>query len=206
MSKHIHGGENGRKKQVKFRADEGLIDALDDSLDVSRAEFFRQAIVDHLDDDATDADADLPDDDRLRDGYQRLRQVTGPNGRIDTDAALSTVAEATGVKKGAVKRTIIKPLDQRGYLTPRWGVITVHDPDERDTTDDDGDDRADSLGHTSPGKCIGHHPNADGTRCLKCDEPLGSEFEPDRCTCGTPLEDGERQCPNCRVVADEVEA
>jgi len=71
----------------------------------------------------------LPDDDRLRAGYQRLRELADPDTHsLPTESALSDVAEECGVKKAAVKRTILQPLERRDYIEANWGTIKVVPP------------------------------------------------------------------------------
>ncbi len=155
------------------------------------------------------SDENLPEDGRLRDGYQRLREVSDPDtGRIDTDEALSTVAEAVGIKKGAVRRTVIKPLDRRGLLQPKWGTIVVKDPGEISEEPADRDITSKLLKHNSQddGQCIGHHPNQAGTTCLKCGVSLGDGYQTVRCDCGTVLNSESETCPNCRIVTEEIVA
>ena len=72
---------------------------------------------------------DLPDDERQAAAYQRLRELADPDThRIPTESALSDVAEEVGVKKTAVKRTILKPLERRDYIAAQWGQIEVRPP------------------------------------------------------------------------------
>ena len=72
----------------------------------------------------------LPDDERLRSAYQRLRSLCDPDThRIDTDTAESAVAEASKVKISSVRRAVLDPLKRRGLLQYRWGVIQVTPPE-----------------------------------------------------------------------------
>lgn len=73
----------------------------------------------------------LPDDDQLASAYQALRQISDPDtGRVDVDAAKPAVASKVGISKQHVRRVVFDPLKRRNYLSPNFGSIIVHPPEE----------------------------------------------------------------------------
>lgn len=107
--------ETPDQTKVTIRCSQELVDAYDDTLeDTSRSE----AIREHMQETAGKTDDDsLPENQLLRDGLTAIRQATDPDGRIPTSVAKSRVAEATRVKTSDAVRTVISPLDERGYLS-----------------------------------------------------------------------------------------
>jgi len=73
----------------------------------------------------------LPDDDQLASAYQTLREISDPDtGHIDVDAAKPAVSQAIGVSKAHVRRVAFDPLKRRKYITPNYGSLIVHEPNE----------------------------------------------------------------------------
>jgi hypothetical protein len=50
--------------------------------------------------------------------------------RLETDEAETEVAEATRVKKKHVRKAVLERLEERGYITPAWGAVVIHDPED----------------------------------------------------------------------------
>lgn len=96
----------------------------------SMTDVIEQKMKEVVDNGDEESDA-LPDDDRLRAGYQCLRAESDPDtGRIDTDVAESAVAEKTRVKSRTVRQNVLDPLERRGYISYCWGSIKVRDPED----------------------------------------------------------------------------
>jgi len=116
--------ETPDQTKVTIRCSQDLVDAYDDTLDdTSRSE----AIREHMRARAGKTDDDnLPENQLLRDGLKAIRQATDPQGRVPTSVAKSRVAEATRVKASDAIRTVIEPLDERGYLSVvTYGTLRV---------------------------------------------------------------------------------
>jgi len=121
--------ETPDQTKVTIRCSQELVDAYDDTLeDTSRSEAIRQ----HMRETAGKADDDdLPENQLLRDGLTAIRQATDPDGRIPTSVAKTRVAEATRVKTSDAVRTVIRPLDERGYLSVvTYGTLCVESVDQ----------------------------------------------------------------------------
>ncbi|ELZ94912.1 hypothetical protein C440_07547 [Haloferax mucosum ATCC BAA-1512] len=120
---------------VTVRVDENLKKDYTNALDGSMSDDLRA----HMEEVARTVrdepeDDNLPEDEALRDGYIALRRTAeayDPSGRrLDVGTAISKVAERAGIPKEAVRRRILKPLEQRGYIAPKWGDIIVYRPEE----------------------------------------------------------------------------
>ncbi|WP_241768337.1 hypothetical protein [Haloferax sp. ATB1] len=127
--------ERTESTTVTVRVDENLKDDYTSALDGSISDDLRthmeevaRTVRDEPDDD------NLPDDEALRDGYMALRRTAeayDPSGRrLDVGTAISKVAERAGIPKDAVRRRVLKPLEQEGYIAPKWGDIIVYQPEE----------------------------------------------------------------------------
>ncbi|WP_380681065.1 hypothetical protein [Salinigranum sp. GCM10025319] len=69
-------------------------------------------------------------DDRLTAAYRALRRHASPEThRVDVETGKSAVAEATRLNKGAVREAVLKPLEQKGYISPQWGTLVVYPPE-----------------------------------------------------------------------------
>lgn len=103
-------------------ADIPAFDEIADERGMSRAELLREKVKETVGqhEDTTG----LPEDETLRQAYIALLDAAGHNHRIDTDDAESTLADKLNRPKGSV-RSILKDLENRGYVAPRWGIITV---------------------------------------------------------------------------------
>jgi Arc/MetJ-type ribon-helix-helix transcriptional regulator len=121
--------ETPDQTKVTIRCSQELVDAYDDTLeDTSRSEAIRQ----HMRETAGKADEDnLPENQLLRDGLTAIQRATDPDGRVPTSVAKSRVSEATRVKTSDAIRTVISPLDERGYLSVvTYGTLRVDPVDQ----------------------------------------------------------------------------
>ena len=107
--------ETPDQTKVTVRCSQDLVDAYDDTLDdKSRSKAIRQ----HMRERAGKAEDDhLPENQLLRDGLTAIRQATDLERRVPTSVAKSRVAESTRVKTSDAVRTVIRPLEERGYLS-----------------------------------------------------------------------------------------
>lgn len=114
--------------KVTIRCSKDLVEAYDDTLDdESRSEAIREHMRERA---GKTHDDNLPENQLLRDGLQAIRQATGPDGRVPTSVAKSRVAETTRVKSTDAVRTVIEPLDERGYLSVvTYGTLQVDTPE-----------------------------------------------------------------------------
>ncbi|WP_229112954.1 hypothetical protein [Halapricum desulfuricans] len=133
MSKQIHD-ESQRRKQVKFRAPEHVVEEFDrwcDDQDMSRAEALRsqmQAVV------SGGAEYDTPlrppgNDERLATAYRRLCAVANQDGVVREGTATSVLATVLGISKTETKPMVLRPLHERGYLTRQsnvYGATSYH--------------------------------------------------------------------------------
>jgi hypothetical protein len=118
MSKHIHD-DTQRRKQVKFRAPEQLVEEFDNHIDKSRAEAFRDFMRDTVED--ADTTAVVPDDDELETVYRWLLNRAAPYDDsliVNFGDVKSDLANAMDTNKDAIKRRYLRPLRSRGYLGP----------------------------------------------------------------------------------------
>lgn len=121
MSSRLRSGESQRKKQVKFRAPEELVEEFDewcDERDKSRAEALRAHVRACIE---GTREYDTPrqpptDDERLATAYRRLCGVANSDGIIREETAVSVLASVLGVSKTETKAMALRPLDKRGYL------------------------------------------------------------------------------------------
>jgi antitoxin component of RelBE/YafQ-DinJ toxin-antitoxin module len=73
---------------------------------------------------------EMPADEQLTNAYRALWRNADPDThRIDGEVAETIASEAAKVRAKVVKDSILKPLEDRGYLTPQWGTIVVYPPD-----------------------------------------------------------------------------
>jgi len=121
---------NDTREVVSFRIDPEVKDEYQDAVESMTGDLrsYVQAVA--------NADSDGKDrfrDDILNTGYDALRRTADeydPNGRrLSVPVATSEVAQATGIPKKAVRSRVFKPLEKRGAITPRAGMLSVHPPD-----------------------------------------------------------------------------
>jgi len=107
-----------------------LDDVADDRHDGSRAAALREAVAEYTEKygDGVADGGQTPDDPQLRDGYRAMRRIADPDhGRIPVEEARPAVAQECKIPGSAVKRAVFEPLRERGWVTPRYGVLIVHD-------------------------------------------------------------------------------
>jgi antitoxin component of RelBE/YafQ-DinJ toxin-antitoxin module len=123
--------------QLSAKVDEQLKEdfrAACDAAGETMTDMIEQKMKEVVEEHGTLPDSQLvtPDDDLLADAYERLRLASGPLDRIETDEAETEVAEATRVKKKHVREAVFRRLEERGYITPAWGTIIIHEHTEGD--------------------------------------------------------------------------
>lgn len=115
MSKQIHD-EDQRRKQVKFRADESLVEEFDATIDGSRSEALREAMRTVVE--RTDGDLVVPtDDEELADAYRWLVAHSNDRGNVPLRLARKNLAQTTGYSQEEVRRFVLVPLARRGYVS-----------------------------------------------------------------------------------------
>lgn len=117
MSKQIHD-ETQRRKQVKFRADESLVDQFDDAIDGSRAEALRDLMKEAVDEPQNDGKLDVPNDSDLAEAYRWLVRRTQRKGKdtVRMHAAKRELSQQQGTDKRGVRSELLTPLENRGYI------------------------------------------------------------------------------------------
>jgi intergrase/recombinase len=126
MSKQIHD-ESQRRKQVKFRAPESIVEEFDqwcDEQDMSRAEALRtqmRAVTAASEEYETPRQP--PGDERLSTAYRRLCAVANQDGVIREHTATSILASVLGISKTETKPMALRPLNDRGYLIRQSNVF-----------------------------------------------------------------------------------
>lgn len=71
-------------------------------------------------------EGNLPDDPELAAAYQRLYQIRKDGARITVADAEPQLANELNMPAMAVRRGILEPLDHRGYINVRAGIITLN--------------------------------------------------------------------------------
>lgn len=113
-------------------------DAEDESMTDALNEMMKEYVAEHGDSSEV---SHLPDDDTLAEGYRRLRRLADPDtGRVEADVAVTEISKALGRPQSTVRRSVLNPLERRGYIDPRWGVIRVVEPEEAAQTTATSDD------------------------------------------------------------------
>lgn len=121
-----------RMKRPSIRVEEDLLDRFDEWCernDTNRSEAIRKYMarcVAELDDTTV---ATTPEDPRLKRAYRAMKRASAPDGTIPTSGAKSRIAEETRLRHEDVKRVVLRPLDERGFLTAhRNGVLQLTTP------------------------------------------------------------------------------
>lgn len=121
---------------LSLKCSEKLKDDLDDAAEAegydSRSAYLRNVLANaaesvESDGDDTDADDGPELAERHEKALRKLRSATGPNGKIPTDEAETLISTHMGTPKSGVRRSILLPLEQAGYIRPNWGSIEVLD-------------------------------------------------------------------------------
>lgn len=126
MSKQIHREEQ-RRKQVKFRAPEDVVEEFDqwvDDRDMSRSEALRSHMRACVSGGQSyDTPCQPPtDNERLETAYRRLCAVANADGLIREDTVTSILASVLGISKAETKPMVLKPLLKRGYITRQSNI------------------------------------------------------------------------------------
>jgi hypothetical protein len=122
MSQQLHSGETSRRKQVKFRADEGLVEEFDAFIENSdeyehRSTGLKAAMRRMLGDaDESDAPREPPADEELRTAYMALVGLANYAGIIPHKIATNELSTRLGKSQELVERTVLAELRSRGYL------------------------------------------------------------------------------------------
>jgi len=110
--------KDGRNLASRFQA------AVESDDHRSKAELVRKALDDFLPDDQK-ADGPRirpPSDDDLADAFHTLQRIAKHrDGIIPEDQALSVLAQEHGVNSETARLSILKPLDDQGYISRRIG-------------------------------------------------------------------------------------
>jgi len=107
---------------------QAVLDAQGRSMSDDLREHMEETVNRHADD---PDGAQLPKGQQLADAYRALWRNADPDThRIDSGVAETIAAEAAKVKaKGnLIRDSVFKPLENRGYIRPEWGVIVVYEP------------------------------------------------------------------------------
>lgn len=112
--------------QMKVRVDRETKDRF--KADVSNmSETVEELIQEYLADEAgtmPEPDPEGPDEKHLSDAYDALLKFSNDDGYIAKDHAETFVAQATGIKAGVVRQTILDRLEGE-YIFYSWGNIRV---------------------------------------------------------------------------------
>lgn len=121
MSKQIHAGESDRRRQIKFRAPEQLIERFDEfvkhSEHSSRSDALREAMRASVTPaDQRETPREPPVEQELREAYLTLCRLANYAGLVPHEVATNELATTLGKSKSLISRTVLKPLRRRGYL------------------------------------------------------------------------------------------
>ena len=113
--------DESNTQRVTVRVPKELLEEYDDVLDdqdTNRSEAIRQHMRKTVSQPATDGGLVPPeDDDTLAAAYQELRRLTTDGRSLPLTEARSVLASKLNLPKESVPRRILKPLNERGYLT-----------------------------------------------------------------------------------------
>jgi Arc/MetJ-type ribon-helix-helix transcriptional regulator len=124
MSKQIHDEskrESSRKKQIRFRAEETLVETFDNWVEGSdygsRSEALRAAMRQTAGEgDPQRAPLVPPAEEPLRTAYIKLCDVANADGVVRHDIAEEELATTLGKRKQTVNHMVLGKLRSRGYL------------------------------------------------------------------------------------------
>jgi len=113
--------DESNTQRVTVRVPADLLEEYDDVLDdqdTNRSEAVRQHMRKTVAQPATDGGLVPPeDDDTLAAAYEELRRLTTDGRSLPLTEARSVLASKLNLPKESVPRRILKPLNERGYLT-----------------------------------------------------------------------------------------
>lgn len=145
--------------RISFTPQRGTVEQLDelaDDQDTSRADVIREAIRAYLDRNEGQSIGEIhkPDHDELRAAYEELLSLSDSPTGIQTIAVSEAVDRlySNECPKDAVKRRLLEPLAELGFLTVRSGRIAVHrrSADAVDAVETRADAELDRLSITEP--------------------------------------------------------
>jgi hypothetical protein len=122
MSKQIHD-ESQRRKQVKFRANESMVDAFDEWVEESEYGSRNEALetlVGNIVEDGDELGTPLipPSESRLSRAYKRLCMAANQNGIVRSRTARRACAGGpNNLGKDEVEPLLLRPLHKRGYIS-----------------------------------------------------------------------------------------
>lgn len=93
------------------------IEQLAEETGQSQSEIGREALAEYVGESPDPFGFGL-DSKRLSAAYYAMWRAADPAGKLPVEVAKARAAEAPRVKKEDVKRSILKPLEQRNYLQP----------------------------------------------------------------------------------------
>lgn len=127
MSNQFHD-ESKRKRQVKFRVSDDLLTYFDEWVEASaydsRSAALRQYMTECASGKRTLPETDSrepPIEPDLRDAWYTLLDLRSEDGWVTEDQALSALAQQHSYNKRTVRRSLIKTLEDRGYLSRQVG-------------------------------------------------------------------------------------
>lgn len=122
MSNQLHSDETSRRKQVKFRADEELVERFDAMIENSdeyqhRSEALKASMRRMLGAaDETAGPMEPPAEEELRSAYMSLVALANHAGYIPHKVAINELSTSLGKSAELVERSILNELRSRGYL------------------------------------------------------------------------------------------
>lgn len=126
MSKQTHDEsrrESGRKKQIKFRAEESLIEAFEESIEDSRAGALRSLMRQEVSGASnTDTPRTPPKDEPLATAYLTLCDICNADGVIRDDIAETELCTTLGKRVEIINHSVLANLRDRGYLARMTNV------------------------------------------------------------------------------------
>ncbi|MDH5019046.1 CopG family ribbon-helix-helix protein [Halobacterium rubrum] len=113
--------DESNTQRVTVRVPADLLEEYDDILDdqdTNRSEAIRQHMRKTVSTPTTDGGLVPPeDDDTLAAAYKELRRLTTDGRSLPLTEARSVLASKLNLPKESVPRRVLKPLNERGYLT-----------------------------------------------------------------------------------------
>jgi hypothetical protein len=115
MSKQIHD-EQQRRKQVKFRAPESLIEEFDEAIGTNRSAALRQLMKNRI---GRAGELDTPDDEDLAKAYRWLVEYVNSRGKttVRLRHARNQLAQHMSSEANLLRSEIFRPLEERGYIS-----------------------------------------------------------------------------------------
>jgi len=110
-----------KRHKLTVRISEKLRSDLDEYLDQrnddeTKATVVRDAIRERISGPDLSSGIEPPRDDTLRESYRRLVALSNSNGWVRSELAHAEIAQVTQHPKDAVRATIIRELQRRGYV------------------------------------------------------------------------------------------